>query len=396
MASIRKKPGLSQFWFACYYREDGSRTQTSTKTTDRKEAQRIADELEQAHTRRMTEGQMRRVLSDLHERIAGAPIAVATLREYAKQWLELKEKEVSRLSFLAYKSAVNGFVDGCAAKADQGIQYVSVADVTAYRDKCAARTTAKTANNRLKIVRTFLQAAWVAGLIQENPAAKVKVLPTEDSVRRPFSIPELRSLLAVANDEWRGMILAGLYTGQRLKDIATLSWANLDLAGKTMKLRTSKTDRFMELPIAKPLMKHLMTLEAGDDPKAPLFPAAAKLVAKDGDVGRVSQDFYDLLVTANLAKERLGKDESKGIGRGGRRDRNELTFHCLRHTATSLLKNAGVSEAVAMDIIGHDSKAVSGLYTHIEHNAKRDALNKLPDVTAKKTEYAGAKRRVAK
>lgn len=326
---------------------------------------------------------MRRVLSDLHERIAGQPIASATLREYAVQWLGLKEKEVSRLSFLAYRSGVDGFVKECAAKADAGIQYVTVSDVTAYRDKAAARTTAKTANNRLKIVRTFLQSAWVAGLIQENPAAKVKVLPTEDSVRRPFSLPELRSLLAVANDEWRGMILTGLYTGQRLKDVATLSWANLDLARKTLTLKTSKTDRFMELPIAKPLLKHLHTLAAGDDPKAPLFPAAAKLVANDGDVGRVSQDFYDLLVTANLAKERLTKDKAKGNGRDGRRDRNALTFHCLRHTATSLLKNAGVSEAVAMDIIGHDSAAMSGLYSHIEHDAKRDALNKMPDVTGK-------------
>ena len=47
---------------------------------------------------------------------------------------------------------------------------------------------------------------------------------------------------------------------------------------------------------------------------------------------------------------------------------------------TSLLKNAGVSEAVAMDIIGHDSKAISQHYTHIEQNAKRAALSKLPDL----------------
>jgi len=58
-----------------------------------------------------------------------------------------------------------------------------------------------------------------------------------------------------------------------------------------------------------------------------------------------------------------------------------LSFHCLRHTATSLLKNAGVSDAIAMDIIGHESKAISANYTHIETNTKRKALNALPDVT---------------
>jgi integrase len=53
----------------------------------------------------------------------------------------------------------------------------------------------------------------------------------------------------------------------------------------------------------------------------------------------------------------------------------------LRHTATSLLKNAGVSDVIARDIIGHDSAAVSANYTHIDQETKRVALDKLPDVT---------------
>ena len=51
-----------------------------------------------------------------------------------------------------------------------------------------------------------------------------------------------------------------------------------------------------------------------------------------------------------------------------------------RHTATSLLKNAGVPESVAMDIIGHDSEAISRHYTHVETAAKRKALQKLPNL----------------
>jgi hypothetical protein len=47
-----------------------------------------------------------------------------------------------------------------------------------------------------------------------------------------------------------------------------------------------------------------------------------------------------------------------------------------------LLKNAGVSEAVARDIIGHESAAISRHYTHIDEASKRKAIAKLPDVTA--------------
>jgi len=55
----------------------------------------------------------------------------------------------------------------------------------------------------------------------------------------------------------------------------------------------------------------------------------------------------------------------------------------LRHAAISLLKNTGVSEAIARDIIGHECAVISRHYTQIDEGAKRKALAKLPDITAK-------------
>jgi len=46
------------------------------------------------------------------------------------------------------------------------------------------------------------------------------------------------------------MILFGLYTGQRLADVATLRWSNVDLVKGEIRLRTRKTDKVMILPIA--------------------------------------------------------------------------------------------------------------------------------------------------
>jgi integrase len=212
----------------------------------------------------------------------------------------------------------------------------------------------------------------------------VQVLKAEESRRRPFTIPEMQQLLTVASGEWRGMILVGLYTGQRLKDIAMLRWTGVDLTRNEIALTTSKTHRRQIIPMAKTLAAYFAELPVDDIPNAPVFPRAFALVAKDGDVGRLSQQFYELLVTANLAKQRLGKDESKGVGRCGPRERSEITFHSLRHTATSLLKNAGVSELVTRDIIGHDSAEVSRNYTHVDEETKRCALDKMPDVFAVK------------
>jgi hypothetical protein len=57
------------------------------------------------------------------------------------------------------------------------------------------------------------------------------------------------------------------------------------------------------------------------------------------------------------------------------------------------LKNAGVSDVVAREIIGHDSPEISRVYTHIEKPALVDAMQKLPDITApaKKSAKKGAK-----
>lgn len=58
-----------------------------------------------------------------------------------------------------------------------------------------------------------------------------------------------------------------------------------------------------------------------------------------------------------------------------------LPFHSLRHTATTLLKTAGVPESVVRDIIGHESELVSRKYTHTDDGTKKEAIAKLPDVT---------------
>ncbi len=82
------------------------------------------------------------------------------------------------------------------------------------------------------------------GLIADNPAESIKQLNRGGrSNRRPFTIPEIERLLETADDEWRSLILFGLYTGQRPGDLARLTWTNVDLAREEIRLVTSKTGR---------------------------------------------------------------------------------------------------------------------------------------------------------
>jgi integrase len=222
-----------------------------------------------------------------------------------------------------------------------------------------------------------LKDAQAAGLVTANVAAGVRPAKSseEPARRRPFTIPEIRRILRAAHGEWRGLILFGLYTGQRLGDLAALTWQNVDLARRELGFVSRKTKRRQLIPLARPLRKFLETSEASDDPKQPLFPKAS--TAKRS--GALSNQFHDILSDAGLLEKRT--HASSGKGRSNRRRLNELSFHALRHTATSLMKNAGISPAIVQDIIGHESPEISAHYTHIEGAAKRRAIESLPDVT---------------
>ena len=91
----------------------------------------------------------------------------------------------------------------------------------------------------------------------------------------------------------------------------------------------------------------------------------------------LSNDFNLLLSKAGLIEKR---DYRQYRAEGNRRRYAGLSYHCLRHTLTSLLKSAGASSAVAGDIVGHDSEAMSRHYTKIDLAAKREAIDKLPDL----------------
>ena len=72
-----------------------------------------------------------------------------------------------------------------------------------------------------------------------------------------------------------------------------------------------------------------------------------------------------------------------GHGRDGRRRRYDLSFHSLRHTAVTLLKEAGTPQAVAMEFIGDDSPAISMNYTHVGAEALKKAAAALPEISPK-------------
>ena len=217
-------------------------------------------------------------------------------------------------------------------------------------------------------MRRIFRAARLEGVILRDPAEGVAgVRDRGGRSRGPFSMDELRAVLEVADDEWRSMVKFGLYTGQRLSDIAALTWAQVDLPRAEIRLNVRKTGKTLLLPIAGPLHEHLLSLAGADKPSAPLHPRAYAAISR-GRVGVISAQFSKLLVSA-------------GVGaHAGPSKRARLSFHSLRHTAVSLLKDAGIPDAVVMALVGHKSLAMSQRYTHVGKEALTKATESLPEI----------------
>jgi integrase len=101
---------------------------------------------------------------------------------------------------------------------------------------------------------------------------------------------------------------------------------------------------------------------------------------QEGKVGTLSRQFADLMGRAGLVEKKKHRKIDGKAGRVGRREGSALSFHSFRHTTTSMLKNAGVSSAIAEEFVGHNSAEMNRIYTHIGDDALRRAADALPDV----------------
>jgi integrase len=166
------------------------------------------------------------------------------------------------------------------------------------------------------------------------------------SKKRGFTLAEVGKLLKrcdEAGGEWCGLVLTGLYTGQRLGDVAGLTWQQVDLSKGCVSFFTNKTDKRLSFYLAKPLADYLESIPSSDQPDAFVFPKAAAMAEKH--TGTISTKFYDeILAPAGLVKVRpKAKAKIGGKGRDAKRQTSELSFHSLRHTLVKVAFGLGAS-----------------------------------------------------
>lgn len=224
------------------------------------------------------------------------------------------------------------------------------------------------------------RAARKDGVITEDPAEFVSIVKARGraSSRRAFTQEELTAVVKAASPEWKSLIRFGLYTGMRLGgghpamgQSRSRAWRTASSDGKDWQARRAPARRY-------PLMPRRFALEPPLKPSEPIHPVACETVIKQGKSGSLSNQFARILAKAGLRTER--PHCKAGDGRKGRREMAELSFHSLRHTAISMMRNAGVSAATAMAVAGHDSEQMSLHYTHVDRDSLVKAIESFDEV----------------
>jgi integrase len=393
MPSIHRQPGRP-FWFCAFSIFDSQthksrRVFRSTKTRDKKQALEICRAWHKAALKardgKLSVDVAREVIAQgvsdvfMHANVESLPSA--SIKSWCETWTEAKAIETEESTHARYKRVIERFTGFLGeAKSKRDLSTLQASDVARFRDQEAKELSRSTANLGVKVLRICLGEAVRQGLLPVNPAVRVKLLKsTAESKRRAFTFNEIKRILKVCGDdtEWRGLVLFGLYLGQRLGDLAKLTWRAVDLDTGELAFSTRKTGRRIVLPLVQPLADYLASLPASDNPNAFIFPRAAS--AKR--TASLSNQFRDILVAAGLVEPRPRGHKSTGKGRNQAREASEISFHSLRHSAVTMLKAAGVSDFMAREIVGHESAAVSRQYTHLTTDDKRAAMQRLPDVT---------------
>lgn len=380
MGSLWKRDN-SPYWFCCYRDASGKRVKKSTKLKDRRKAMRVCIELEEAAHKaaqgRLTESMARKLISELVEQSTGDEMQFYTLKEWCDEWMLQKKTTSSPATAIRYEAVLRNFSNYLGKRASLNLAHITPSDIRKFRD--AQLETGKSnssCNMELKIIRGVFNDAKRMGYVPSNPADALQLLSAEKVEKGTFTLHHVNALLAVASDEWRGVILMGFYTGARLTDITRMKWSSVSLGKKLitfMPQKTKKSRKTLTLPIHGQLYKYLRHQFVNHKSSDYIFPE----LSKGNTAGRsgLSQQFQRIMLAAGIKPE---TDRSrKGKGAHGV---SKYSFHSFRHSFNSILANKGVSQELRQKLTGHASASVNDGYTHHEIDSFRNAIAELPDL----------------
>lgn len=333
-------------WQLDYYDENGKRQRITVKAHTKERAQRMLDELR----------------LDVSRRRSGlAPEApnpqALTVGDLVKAWLKGPAKRLANHDKATAQTRMVS-ADLAAKRAD----LVTRADVEAWLHALEAGGYApKSVNHARATLRTIYSSAIRAGLVRcGNPAEGTTPRKVPQRQLTTLSAAEVVRLLDHVRDPTRAIYAVAIYAGLRRGEIWALRRDCIDLDLGIITVQASndrdqtKSGKVRVIPVHPELRPHLARVLLSHRDEL-VFPSpAGGLRSAEAKTSR------DLRATL----------EGLGI--------RPMRFHDLRHTAATLLLQAGVGIAHLQRILGHSTPVLTAnTYGHLVVDDLRRAMAQL-------------------
>ena len=379
MASVFKRNGKGNY-LVSYFDHSGRRREKSSRTTDKRSAERIAAKLE-------SDAALRRegVVDPRQDRfIANERIPLA---KHIEAYLDHCEHVGESPKYLAEKRRHLGRL--CAEPGAHRMSDLTVDLV----EKCLRSIkddglSARTINYCRQIAVAFINWAVRTDRIEANALTVIPKLDKSQDrrrIRRPLTDDELCRLLSVAEPRGRKLwYLMALWAGFRKSDLEKIRWSDIDLEQRTITVRDGKAKRVDFLAMHPQLAEELQRRrdEVMATPQVRVFPQAV----------RNNTQLKDFL-HAGIAREEviIGDDgQPVMIGKGKlRRPKTKIVtedaegrvvdLHAMRTTLGTMLARQGTKPQVAREIMRHsDYKTTLKHYTVLGLSDTTGAIDELP------------------
>jgi len=177
-----------------------------------------------------------------------------TLKNLLPRFVEdLKGKNRSPSTILAYQADLNQLVTFLLAKNKPLLDQIRPNDLEAFRDTLLAeKYTAKSVSRKLNAVKTFFKWITAAGISKSDPSAPVVHPKIESTSPKFLSQIEYRALRDLVRADVRiaAMVELILQTGMRISEVANLKTA--DVKDDLLIVETYATQPERTIPLNKP------------------------------------------------------------------------------------------------------------------------------------------------
>ncbi|MEU5556408.1 site-specific integrase [Streptomyces globisporus] len=304
------------------------------------------------------------------------PTRSAKLSEWLPYWLDNVVKPRRKLStYDKYEAHVRLYLVPMIG--GKRLESLGVADVRRFLVQLEKKTTAATAKESHRVLRTALTAACREELITRNVASLVEPPRAKSRELSPWSLDETLTFLAASRKDplYAAFVLA-ITMGLRRGELVGLRWTDLDLDRRVLYVRQQTQRRRGILYDDDPKGRRRRAVPLPAMCIAPLRWHRMRQAEAKARAGEAWQEGGHVFVTRtgrpveprNVYRSFTRVAESAGL--------RVIRLHDARHGCATILTAAGVAPRVVMEILGHSQISITmDVYTHVVQDTQREAIS---------------------